>query len=321
MKPFHSFLLPLVAFLALLGFTGCQREPLYDLTNNLLVVVDIDGNVVNMTTTPDPETMYVGLYDPTTHALVTSGYIPGVKGTIEADPSTYDVITFNFDTEYTQLRNTSNLLLAEAYACGVSQSINRSFRSLCSMLSTRSYEEEDIVYPPDYLFAGTKDGIMVPKRDDGSIFTISLEASSLVETWLLVIGTVSGMDYVASAEAFVTGQVEGMLISERQPTSGPATLYVELKSNPAKTQFLSTFNTFGRYPSEDGEVYVVLKVVDTDGNEYSYQWDVTAQMTDPLNTAQIITVDQELSFEGQEVGGGLETSADRWEQTEIDIAI
>lgn len=301
---------------------GCQRRPLYDdFGGRLYLDIEIETEVARGY---NPVGMNVTFYDLDAHTPRMNTITGPTGGFINIDPDTYDLMVYNYDTEYTRVREEGHLLRAEAYTDEAPGQVRHYYEMLKKALaetrgeSSRAYADEPLINQPDHLYVGTVDKVVVPVCESEDEFVrIHVKATSVLETYKLIVRTVQGMRYVNTAEAFVTGQASSLFIHDRVMSGGPATLYVPIEAE-GEHEYTSTFTTFGKYDRESGKVFVVLRLVDRNDKVYTWEFDVTDQVD---SGSHVIIVDADIRIEPTDGAGGFAPSINEWEDiiTNIDI--
>lgn len=327
MKHLTNITLLLLMLLA----SGCKRLPLYDETGRVRLDLDIDLNIRHQQDIPQPETMLVLFFDPETHAYIANDYVGPTGGILNIDAGRYDILIYNFGTETTVVRNTEDMSIIEAYTNEVAQNIRNPFDAISERLSqsgdsaseSRSYGDDPVVFEPDHLFVGRVPGIDIPIRIEGEeTMSIHADASTVLETYSIEIGPVTGKEYVQSADVFLTGQVRSNFIGSGERSPERATIYFPISIDASDNEFHTVFNTFGKYPGAENKVYLNILVTDTGGGQYQYRYDVTDQFDDPGNVDHKIIIRDPIDIpEPSHGGGGFRPDVTDWSDETVDIEL
>lgn len=312
----------LTYLLLLIGvvLAGCKRRPMYDVYGgNVHLEIDIQTEEYHGII---PVGMNVNFYDLYTRNTSINTIVGPTGGCFTVTPGSYDLMVYNYDTEYTRVRNENNAACAEAFTNEVPGQVRRTYESLMKALvavrsgSSRSYANEPLINQPDHLYVGTVDNVTVPMSEDEDRYvTIRVLASSLAETYKLIVRTVTGMEYLSMADAFVSGQASSKMLYDRKVSGGPASLWVSL-SAVSSTEFSAYFTTFGKYDQGDGKVWVVLRLADLNDKIYTWEFDVTDQVD---SGSHVIIVDADIHIEPTEAAGGLAPDVEDWEDVVTNI--
>ncbi len=329
-------------FFALLASVGCERLPLYDESGRIRLMLDVDLDIRHQPATPAPETMLVLFYDPVTHQYIARDYTGPTGGEIYIDAGRYDILTYNFDTERTVIRNLEHFEAIEAYTNEVPASVRNLFTNLLNRLDSqgaanpsaatpaveapsegRAYGDDPIIYEPDHLFVGRIPGATIPVRVEGEeVLTLQATAATILETYRIEVGPITGDEYIQSAEIFLTGQRRSRFIGSDQPSDEAATIHFPVSVDRNQRAFVTTFNTFGKYPGAENRVYLNILITDTGGGQYQYQYDVTDQFDDPQNDEQQIIINDPIDIpEPSKGGGGFLPEVDEWNDNQYDIEL
>lgn len=296
----------LIGILAMAG--SCQRRPLYIDDANVHISFVFDDDMPNVDAIQLPELMKVNFFQPSSASLAHSCYVKPEGGYANISLGTYHISSYNFDTEFTQIRNDIDIDSAEAYTNYMQADpmvdYNRLFRIIqehraeinASSRSVEDYSNQILVNQPDHLYTGWLSDENVNGQDDGYIYDIVIPVASIVKTYRLEISTITGMEHLYSADAYITGQAMAKRLHSQEVTGEPCSIHVELMGGKSRSADLSSlFNTFDRHPST--HAYVVLQLIDLGGNMQVYEWDVTDQFDDETNKERVIRIHTSITIE------------------------
>lgn len=313
--------LPLTAMLAaiLLPCGACQRRPLSQVDNNVTVNIEIEKHIVNYTVSRDPSMMRVMFFDSHDGTFASHAFLPATGGYVSIAPGkTYHVLTYNFDTEYTIVED-------EYLWNGINATTNQVPESVRTRLQSRAdrNDDETIVYEPDHHFVARERDVYIPARSvDAPPVVIDLYAETIVQTWVIHIDKVQGMEYVASVTGVLSGMVLSKTLADKTESEEQASVYLESLEYRKDGQVDIVFNTFGRHSGFPQELSVV--VTDIGGESHVFDFDISDKFEDnPEQYIEIIT--DEIIIEEpdsvDESGGGLAPDVDEWDDVEVDIEI
>ncbi|MGN0091969.1 MAG: DUF5119 domain-containing protein [Alistipes sp.] len=306
---------------------GCKRLPLFDESGALYLDLSIDLNIAHQPDIAKPETMLVSFFDSSTQQYVANNYVGPHGGVIDIASGRYDILVYNFGTEKTLIRNADNLSSAEAYTDEVGFDIRSAYETAMHHLTASAESDESattpIVFEPDHLFVGRLADAEIPVRTEGEeSVVVHIDASTVLKTYSITIGPITGGEYVQSAEIFLTGQVRSNFIWRNEQSNQQATLYFPIGLNDEKSKLCTTFNTFGKFPGADNKVYLNIIVVDTGGGRYYYNYNVTDQFDNPENVDCIISIDDTIDIpEPSHGGGGFRPDISDWDDETHDIEL
>lgn len=343
--------------------TSCEHRPLEDISNTHYVRVYLDENLKNVTYgfyNPNyqkpayntPEVMRIMLCDPKTGKKVADRYLQNrgkdnrgnyLDGYILVDPGKYDVLTYNFGTPTTILRNENDFNQIEAYTNPIPP-------MMYSVKSRADINPEDIVYDPDHLFVDTQKGLDM--KFAAGIDTIYngqhdyYTARSLVKTYYLQV-KVKGIEWIVSMNTLLTGMAKSVKLSNGEISKeNPAVLSLDMRigdkmqvqnvnaekdpndkesSITEEGYIYTTFSTFGKIPDIQSLYNITFEFVKESGETQS----VTIDITDLFKTKdaienQWLLIDKEIEITPpQDFGddGGFTPGVDDWEDNETDVII
>ena len=160
------------------------------------------------------------------------------------------------------------------------------------------------------------------------VHVIEAEATTVVETWYLQI-KVEGLEYVSSAEAFLSGMAGSTGISDSVDGEEDNTVYFTLRKgdDDGVPVICNIFNTFGRLPDSRNHLKVTFDIRTVDGRNETREFDITDLFSTEaalehnwLLMEETITIDPPAPPEPGE-GGGFQPGVDDWEDEDHDIVI
>lgn len=268
---------------------SCQRRPLHDFYGGS-VYVDIDLQVAPDALTQRsscPEMFAVAFYDIETHKLVKTDYVPYEGGYVMVDPGDYDIVVYNSDTEYCQIRNYGDINTIEAFTSNVDSYVAAQYYRVMQLISryikpeeTRSYLDYSLIYEPDHVYVHTESCFHVPYTTGlNNSKVLYAKPSTINERFTVTIGPVYKAEFTYSGEVFLAGMGSAKTLTQNTISGGPATIWFNIGLNADKTQLFTAFYAFGCYYPDDGNnVTLLLRLVDVTGNEYYREYDVTDQV-------------------------------------------
>ncbi len=263
-----------------------------------------------------PEYMKVCLYHPETGALMHTEFVGTYGGPLHAVPGTYDLVVYSFGTEWTQVRGESSAGTLEAFTSDITA---QKAGQMASFTRNSDYEAPGpIIYTPDHLLSTRMHVEVPPFSGEERVVTITAMASTIVDTYGFEVTNVTGIEYIASAEAFVTNQARSCFFGRGVPSVEPATIYFPVEVDLSTRSLRTTFNTFGKLPG-DSHTYLHIVLRDTGGTEHTFTEDITPQFEEPDHD---IVIDDEIVIPQPESGGGgIAPTVDPWENENHDVPI
>ena len=351
----------LIVLLMSFGLPACEQRVLEDIEYSHYVRVYIDDNIPNITediyndqyARPEleiPEVMRIMLCNPASGDMVADRYLQNkgkderglyFDGYVGAPAGDYNLMVYNFDTEYTQVENSNNFDKIHAYTNPVSSSYRNKYAQLTSGLG-----EGDLLYAPNHLYTTICRNIPVSLTSEidtlydarGDFFT----ASSQVESIFLKV-RIRGVQWISSIGAVITGMSptidleDGKLskdavcipLSIRCVVSDSTTLNrSRTQSNAQEATAYTVFNTFGKALGES-PVTVKFEFIKTDGSSQVEEIDITSlfKSSDFIQNNWIL-IDRDIQIKpsefinsGEDGSGGFIPTVDDWNDVIIDIII
>lgn len=305
-------------FILVLTAYSCRRRPLVTADNNVQVVISINTDIVNHTVDKLPSMMRVMFFDNETGRFATQAFLPLTGGIVNLVPNrVYDMLVYNFNTESTIIGNEN--IYDAIYA--TTNNVPDSYRNTLRSRGTK-FDDEKIVYEPDHLFVGSLEDVYIPARGTGmERVVLEVEASTVVETWKLIIDKIDGIEWVSGIYGVISGLSEGNILADRIRIDNHVSVFLENYVTYQDGSVEFKFNTFGYNPA--GEQISSLVIVDVAGKGHEFNIDISDRFID--NKRQIIEIKTDkIVIEKPEDGtgeGGLKPDVDDWENIETDIVI
>ena len=328
MKKLFTFNFSLFTLAALL-LTSCQYKDLcYDHPHNenynlslllelkLELDVDVEVSVETHTQIEKPDYMKVLFYNPQTGMLSDSEIVGADGGNIYEDPGIYDMLVYSFGTEWTQIRGENNINTLEAFTSDITATKSRLLRAF-----TRGEDDEPqgpIIYTPDHLLVAHERVVIPEFSEENRVITLTANAKTVVETYGFQVTNITGIEYIASVEVFVTNQARSTFFGRGEKSTEPATLYFPIEVNPSEGYIHTSFNTFGKLPGESRS-YLHILIKNTSGEEVKISVDITDQFEKEDHE---IIIDEEIDVPAPEdSGSGIAPTVDPWEEEKHDVPI
>lgn len=305
-----------VLSLALLLSLSCVRKDL-KLENNVvdLTLVADDGR--------DGQGVYRGLvWDLSTDAMKTTMFVrPGrSQATIPSGHSGFIVHTYGCESTYIaddnafgEVRATTNP--ADAGTRDLWQSVLGA-EAVLSPVERGRLAEQDVRWEPDRMWAGLFEGVL-PRRGEDENLEMEIVAGPLFSERTAILRDVSGLEYIASAEAFVTGCAAARRVCDGSPVGTCAIL---VKAYRHEDGLLVSWISFGESDSPLALRRLLLMVTDTGGRRFLASYDIT----DAFAGGDVMERASGLVFEKPPVtdaGGGLQPTLQNWEEVVTPVSI
>lgn len=297
---------------------SCHRRPLTTADYTVIVNISIDTNIVNYKVEKDPSLMRCIFYDSESGAFVTQAFLPPTGGQVSLIPAReYDVLVYNFDTESTWLEEENWFHKIYASTSLIPDSFKTKLRSRASKT-----DEELIVYDPDHLYVGRLNDVFIPSRSvDAPPVILDVECKTVVESWLLEVRTVTGVENIGSIAAVVTSLSGSNRIAFDERSAEYVSVFFDNQVIDENGLLTAKFNTFGWTDKIQEPQVLSLVITDVAGKGHVYNIDVSDQF--PNNPEQIIRINLEIDIpEPMTSGdGGFVPKVDEWDEINTDIII
>lgn len=314
---------------------SCHRIPLYDPAGNILLELELKlkmdvavGTDFDLEAHPElkekvdaskPSNVRICFYDTQTHNLVAEDIMTSDGGFISVPGGTYDVIVYNLGGVNTQVTGTE--ARGTAYAFTSPEGTKVKITKAGSSIAPSEYE---VIYEPDHLLVGRMEQLVIPSM--GTIdHTVVIESGmeSLLETYTFEIPAVTGTENIKEADVYITGQASGRFLWDKRFPSKPCALHLPAVVDREKGTLYTVFNTFGKFPNLESEVFLNIQVVGENGGQYQWTYDITEQFNNPDNTGKTIVIDQPMVVpdDPEGTGGGLDPYVTDWNTEIINIDV
>lgn len=328
------------AICAFLLITSCERRPLLDPGLITKVRVEVDVRAISNVTCDiyntaipvpkiDPEVMHILFFDRNNGQLSAESFISEKEigedgktvfaGDVAILPGDYRMLIYNFGTESTIVRNHYTWEEAEAYTNKVSE------KTLSSYRTRNENADEIVVYEPDHLLVASNERECIPYHT--GLHTISTNATSVVESYYLQI-KVDGLEYVSSAQAFLSGMVSGNMISHNQRITDPEnTVYFTLTKSEDKgvPVICNVFSTFGRVENSHNKLEVTFDIKTIDGRTVQKSFDISDLfLSEDCIKHHWLLLDEVIKIDPPETpstGGGFAPEVEDWEHENHDVIL
>lgn len=317
-----------VAAIALLLASSCERRPLIELEEcKYNIVFDYKRDIVNDRIEQLPEIMRVLFFNSESESFMQSDFLPQQGGEVVITPLTYNIITYNFNTESTIINNYTDYLAIEAttnqiseyelakvkYALQTREDIRQS-----KFFKTKGESEDRVLNQPDYLFHKTKESVKLQYSEDVEQ-TIKLETTSIVEKWIVEIKSVIGAEYLSEASMIISGAVPSVKLATREKASEKISLIFDLNINETTGILHGEFKTFGMHPLDETDPQLLTVIlIDKLGKQYHLHYKLTKEIFFPKE--QKLSIIDDIKITPPE-GGGFDPEVDDWDDIETDIII
>ena len=342
MKRFLAYVT--MAAVLLIFSAGCSRIPLYDRSTRVDIIIDLDRELdhdIVMSVDKPLEKNYtdkiegvvpayyeVLVYDTVTDDLVSSHIVGEKGGSLSIFPGSYHFVVYSFGTESTQLKDLHNRSLANAFTTDVTASKGEIIRSKLTESArepvSKGYEDDPIINEPDHLYTSNEMDVTIDAFTGGEqTVTIRTTVSTILDVYSLEVLNIKGAENIEKVEAFVTGQILSNYFGRPERDISPATVYVDMSVDAENSRLYTVFNTFGKLPGEQNQIFLDITVTDSGGGQYRYIYDVTDQFDDPGNEDHQLVIDGELIDipKAEHGGGGFRPEIDEWEREDIDVPL
>ncbi len=263
------------ALLAVLSVVACHRRPLYDLNEQVKLIVEVDtDNIKNITSdiynpaipVPDLTTdmLRAMIYDPDTDKLLTQAFVSEktvnerghqvLSTTLDLGVGNFDFLVYNFDTPNTLITGEDNQTTIKAYTEGV---------------PVTDIENLSVVEEPDHLFVARVPDVRLVMSDELKV--VEATAYPIIDTYYLQI-PVEGLKNVSTASVVLSGLSPSNTFGPNVHTNSNSGVFVDLiKSTDPKLEgdnkdvLCCIFSTFGKLDSFSSDAFFTANVADGRG--------------------------------------------------------
>lgn len=300
-----------IVFVALL-FMSCEHKDLdFNFFNSVKVRIIFDWRKAPHAT---PESMRLYLFPESGGQPQICEFSDFRGGYVSLPPGHYKALCVNSDTESVFYRGIDFFDSFEAYAPDGFLNV-RSF----SAPRVRGTSQERIVRSPDRLYGSRLEETVIERRKEEQTITLYPELS--VCRYRVRIINVANLNHVLSDGILgaLTGMSGGLLVGKNQLTPGAVTVPFNVASD-GKSTLTADFLTFGQTDSVNLVHKLVIYVILSNGNKYSYTFDVTRQVDEATNPRDVyILLDGLILPEAIAEDNGFAPTIDEWQNIELEI--
>lgn len=337
---FHGFRtgwIVLSALAALVFAASCRRIPLYDPQSGVYLKLDIrlaidvdlsadiqvDGNpaLENKVYGKTPEMVRVCFYDTETHKLESEDFLPPDGGFINIQAGTYDVVIYSLGTESTQVTGAETRAGSYAYTSNTGVKVKN--MPTKAEGDDRLPKEVNVIHEPDHLFVGRMSGVEIPVHSEmDETLVLECEMKSLVETYTFEVKYVEGAGNIQTADVYITGQAPLKYLWDERYLGPACAIYFQSEIDLEKGHLFSVFNTFGKFPNAENQVFLNVLVTTGGGGKYQWVFDVTDQFDNPDNLGHEIVIEDPIVVpDGGSGTGGFDPVVSDWDVEIIEIPL
>lgn len=333
MKLRHFFACSLISLSSLLGLSGCTHRE-FDYGDE-----EVDAAYINVVfdwaNEPDaaPETMSLYLFPTDGRETIRHEFTGRDGGQIRVTAGTYHAICVNSDQRDVFFHNKESHSTFEITTSELSSLSLTSLMSVSSREMPRAAgtESQAIMSQPPVLWASSVTGIIIPagastgSRSSGDGFVLRMFPARIVDTYVVTVRNITGIENLQSLSATVSDLADGYLPASGSPNDNVATIALDMAHNVEAACAQGSFLTFGHCPSTQRSHRLMLYAILTDGAKYYYEFDVSEQAhqgpaDDNIHYITVETLDlPELG--ASDGGGGVSPSVTDWQTIDIDISM
>lgn len=284
----------------------------------------MENNVVDLTLKVEDggEGLFRGLvWDMSSDNVLTTVFVnPGMsKVTIPAGHSGLVVHTFGCEATYISEESSFGGVMATTNEADVlSQDLWASVVKADNMYSPverARIEGLKVRWEPDRMWAGHFDAVL-PHRGEGETLEMEVQARPVFRGRQVVLRDVEGLEFIASAEAFVVGCAEGYRIADGAPVGDCA---VRVPMYRYKGGLIASYLTFGESADTLTPKMLLVMVTDTGGRRFLSRYDLDGVFAD----VDVMDVPSGMAFEQPPVveGGGLQPTLQDWNEVVTPVEV
>lgn len=283
--------------------SACKRIELSDSAYNYKASIDTQYSQLYNIPAPDkgPKQYRILFYDPETEILKASCIVGRDGGSLyNLLPGVYNIVVYNYEHNNTKIsyEESSSTIIANSTVIG--------------------YDGMPVVNSPDHLYVQTFDEVNVPYlTGNDEAWVLNCKPSSIVESWLLYIDGIKGLENAQIIDCYVTGQADGAYLYPAEVSLTQCSIFFKGETNLEKGVIETPFNTFGKLAEAAAKLQLNLIIEGSGGDTYICKADVTDQFDDPENTEKIIRATFDITIKPRQ-DSGFNPSAEEWEP-EVEI--
>lgn len=300
-----------IAFIVSL-FMSCEHKELcYDHSHTVKVRVIFKWS---KDLNASPETMRLYLFPENEGKPLSFEFTDYRGGYINVPAGRYKGICLNSDTESVLYRNIESFDEFEAYAPDGVLSVGAFLAP-----PSREASQERIAKSPDMLYSAFLEDVVIGFSEEDP--TIIFYPDLSVCRYRVVITNVSNLKYVSAdgLSGALSGMSGGLMLGQQKVTPAAVTVPFKVGSNGISI-LAADFLTFGQIGSNGPKHMLTIYVIMSDGNKYSYTYDVTRLVDEAPNPRDVYIQLDGLSLpEPITNGGGFHPSVDDWQNIHVDV--
>lgn len=249
---------------------GCERRPMFVISDGVLIRQTVDTSFVRegKPVPAVPGLFRVLAYDSKTGKSVTSDFISSGGGQFHVPAGDYDIMTYNFGTEYCIVENEYDRDGAYVHTSQMENSLGQLFvgathakeQSIPEVVTKAStivlsdqamdvnpdskYYNMPVVFQPDYFWRGKVRRSVPYRSQEDPDLIIDVEAGSLVKTGHVLIRKVKGLENIGSVTLFLTNLTRRVSLHSGKPF--PEAAVFCFGAFPSKNGIEADFRSFGR---------------------------------------------------------------------------
>ena len=341
MRRLSNILSAVFTLCVILTTASCEKRPLMELGHRTQINVRVNIDAISNVTCdiynekiqiPEikPIAMHVLFFDEYTKEVAAESFISDISydddgtrvlsGNISIMPGDYKMLVYDFGTESTIVQDYYKWDDCMAFTSEISPALKR---SLISKVNEKALEDAYVIHEPDHLVVASKEHENIPYHHE--VHIVEAEAQSVVESYYLQIKVV-GLEYVSSAQAILSGMVNGNMISSNTKIVEPqATIWFDMEKSDDKGEpvICTIFNTFGRIEDSENELEVTFDLKTHDGRTIQKSFDLSELFLSPdcVNHHWLL-LEETITIEPPQVeGGGFAPEVNDWEEEHRDLYI
>lgn len=330
----------------LLLLVGCERRPLVEPSDSSAIKVRVlTKGITNVTKdiynekipapTISTDILRVLFYDKSGERLLSEGFISDkekdsegnevISGRVSLSPGAYRVMTYNFDTPSTLVRDLEKWHTATAYTSPISVALHE-------QLSNRGEQKNPIYYEPDHFLVGRNAELMVDMHEETKV--IELNTETIVDTYYIQI-RVKNIEQAATARAVLTGLSSSVRFGDNvRDDETSSAIFIELVKSvderieeENKDVICAVFNTFGRIEDAPSNLHITFNVVTRAGETVEKEIDMTPVFaTEDARKRHWLLIEEVWELPEPEKpnasgGGGFNPEVNDWGEVEETIPI
>lgn len=319
-----------------LPFSSCKRRPLEVVSDLLYIKLYNDYTMPYRQTKATPYHYAVMMYNHDGGKLRYEDFCAEKGGMIQNIQGRYTTLVYDLDNSVTLFDGRDNLSTIRAYTEDESFAVKTTFSSCKSALRERALADgivlpeeltksaatvagEKVIREPNPVYGGANPDVNVLfLGTSDEVQVIPVETEYLLSQGKLTVRGVKDAANISSVQVFITNLAKSKYIATGIPEEEPVAIPFQM-DEITEERISGVFHYFGKIDGLTNLAYMVI--TDNGGGKYLFVFDVTAQIEEQADNANLF-VDLDFSVPSPGKGGsGFMPVIDDWDAVWYDVPI